>query len=114
MILRVREICDLFNLDVVSGKSNLDREVTGGYCGDLLSDVIANSSAGNVWLTIQGHQNIVAVAALKQISAIIIVNGRSADAETVAKAEEEGISILLSSKSAFEMTCLLGQAGLGK
>lgn len=110
----VKDICDLFHLDIVSGKSCLDREITGGYCGDLLSDVMANCCAGNVWLTIQGHQNIVAVAALKQIAAIIIVNGRSVDADTVAKAEEEGIAILLSSKSAFEMSCLLGQAGLGK
>ena len=57
-------------------KEKLDIDVTGGYIGDLLSDVIANSDRGNVWITRQSHQNIVAVAELKEHAGIILVLGR--------------------------------------
>lgn len=81
---------------------DLAREVTGGYAGDLLSDVMANSAAGTVWITRQVHQNIVAVASLKDHAAIIIVQGNMPDAETLARAAEEGIPLLGSPEGAFE------------
>ena len=81
----------------------LERTVTGGYAGDLLSDVIANAGAGNVWVTMQVHVNIVAVAVLKELAGIIIVNGRQPEDETVKKAVEEKIPILSSALPAYEV-----------
>jgi len=77
--------------------------VTGGYVGDLLSDVMANSAKGQVWVTRQVHQNIVAVATLKELSGIIIVQGAMPDKDTVAKAENEGLPILTTGLSAYEV-----------
>ncbi|HVN71424.1 MAG TPA: serine kinase [Desulfomonilia bacterium] len=88
---------------------NLNREVTGGYAGDLLSDVMANSAAGNVWVTRQVHQNIVAVAALKEHAAIIVVQGASPEKETLNKATKEGIPILVADLSEFEVVGRLYQ-----
>ncbi|HPI94373.1 MAG TPA: serine kinase [Deltaproteobacteria bacterium] len=82
---------------------NLKREVTGGYAGDLLSDVMANSSAGNIWVTRQVHQNIVAVAALKEHAAIVIVQGATPEKETLDKATKEGIPILVADMGEFEV-----------
>ena len=112
--MKVREIQDLFHLDVATGETGLDREVKGGYCGDLLSDVMANSMEGQVWLTIQSHQNIVAVAVLRGIAAIILVNGRLPDEDTKEKAREEGLPILLSSLTAYQLAGQLYDAGVGK
>ncbi len=64
--MRVRDIKEMLGLELVAGSSGLDRMVQGGYCGDLLSDVMANAPQGGVWLTVQAHQNIVAVAARQQ------------------------------------------------
>lgn len=85
------------------GAERLDAEVTGGYAGDLLSDVMANSAKGQVWVTRQVHQNIVAVATLKELSGIIIVQGAMPDKDTVAKAEKEVLPVLTTSLSAFEV-----------
>lgn len=101
--MTVQEIIGDLGLSVCCGEGNLTREVTGGYSGDLLSDVMANSKAGNVWITMQIHVNIVAVAVLKEISAIILVNGRQPAEETVRKAIEENIPILQSQLPAFEI-----------
>ena len=101
--MKVAEILKHLGLQAAAGEKGLDREVSGGYCGDLLSDVMANSKKGALWLTVQSHQNIVAVAVLRELSGIILVNGRTPDEETKAKAEAEGIPILLSPLSAYEL-----------
>ncbi len=102
-------------LDLVSrcGEDYLEQEITGGYCGDLLSDVMANSKQGNVWITIQVHLNIVAVATLKELTAIILVNGRKPNEDTLKKAIEENIPILTSKLSAFELSGKLYALGIG-
>ena len=112
--MKVSQLKDLLHAEVASGTRGLDREIKEGYCGDLLSDVIANSPQSAVWLTIQSHQNIVAVALLKEMAAIILVNGHLPDEGTKAKADEEGIPILLSPLPAYHLAGQLYEAGIGK
>ena len=102
--MTVIEIVETLNLKFVSGQESLDMEVTSGYTSDLLSDVIANSKEGNLWITRQTHQNIIAVAKLKDLAGIIIVNSREPDEDTLRKAEEEKVSILCSEEMAFEVS----------
>jgi predicted transcriptional regulator len=90
----------------------LEREIKGGYASDLLSDVIAHSRAGDLWITLQVHQNIVAVASLKDLAGIIVVNGIEPDRDTLAKAEAEKIPILVTPLSAFEVAGRLYQKGI--
>jgi predicted transcriptional regulator len=109
----VKELVESFDIKVAAGEKGLYRQVKDGYCGDLLSEIMANAPEGCVWLTIQGHQNIVAVAVLREMAAIIITGGQSPDDETVQKANQEGIPILLWSRSAFELAGRLFALGVG-
>jgi serine kinase of HPr protein (carbohydrate metabolism regulator) len=102
--MKVKEIIEKLQLNALSGQNNLDADVTGGYTSDLLSDVIANSKEGNLWITLQIHQNTIAVAKLKDLAGIIIVNNREPDEDTLKKAEEENVTILCSSNMAFEVS----------
>jgi hypothetical protein len=90
-------------LKIRSGGDKLKTQVMGGYSGDLLSDVIANGSEGDIWITRQVHHNIVAVASLKGLAGIIIVQGCEPAADTLRKAENEGVPIMISDLSAFEV-----------
>ncbi len=110
--MTLREIADRLNLKPVSALPRLSEPLTGGYVSDLLSDVMANARAGDVWITLQIHPNVVAVASLKEIAAIIIIGGREPEKETLAKAEEEKIPILLSDAPAFEVVGRLYQMGI--
>jgi predicted transcriptional regulator len=111
--MKVRELIERFDLQVAAGAKGLDRDVKGGYCGDLLSDVMAHAPIGSIWLTVQGHLNIVAVAVLREMAAVAITGGREPDQETIQKAEQEGLPILRTTLSAFELAGRLYKAGAG-
>lgn len=110
--MTLREIVERLGMKPVSALSRLSQACTGGYVSDLLSDVMANAKAGDVWITLQIHQNIVAVATLKELAAIVIIGGRQPEKQTLAKAEEEGVLILLTELPAFETVGRLYQMGL--
>jgi predicted transcriptional regulator len=110
--MKVRELIERFDLRVAAGEKGLDREVKGGYCGDLLSDVMANAPVGCIWLTVQGHLNIVAVAVLREMAAIVITGGREPDEETVQKANQEHLPVFKWPHSAYEMAGRLYALGV--
>ena len=110
--MMLSDVVKELDLEVRSAAGRLDREVTGGYSSDLMSDVLAHGGEGNLWITLQVHQNIVAVASMKDVAGIILVNGREPEEETVRKAEAEGIPILVSRLSAFELAGRLYSLGV--
>jgi predicted transcriptional regulator len=112
--MNVEEIQEKLELETLAGKKGLDKEVSGGYCGDLLSDVMAGAEAGSLWFTVQSHQNIVAVAVLRELAGIVLVNGRAPDDDTKAKAEDEGIPILVSRSPAYHLAGRLYELGIGR
>ncbi|MBN2199235.1 MAG: serine kinase [Candidatus Aminicenantes bacterium] len=99
--MTVEEIARSLDLTVLSGGPRLSQPVAGGYASDLLSDVMANSREGDIWITLQTHQNIIAVAKLKNLSAVVLVNSRTPDPETLQKAEQEGIVLCRTADPAF-------------
>ncbi len=112
--MRLLEIVNKLNLTVLSGSDLLDREVIGGYVSDMLSDVLANSKKGNIWITLQTHVNIISVASIKELSGIIIVNGRKPDDDSLKKAEDEKIIVMCTDERAFQIVGKLYELGIGK
>ena len=110
--MKLTELIQKLNLNVRSAKAQLDREVTGGYASDLLSDVLANSEEGNLWITLQIHQNIVGVASMKDLAGIILVNNREPEQETLEKAEAEGLPIMVTEMPTFELVGKLYSLGI--
>jgi len=100
--MKLSELTRKLKLKVLSGDKLLGREVSGGYSGDMLSDVLAHSAEGDIWITVQVHLNIVAVSAMKGHSAVLIVHGKTVDPETVKKAEEEKVVLLSTEMGSFE------------
>lgn len=82
---------------IVAGEEGLDNQIKGVYIGDLLSWVMGKAREFDVWITIQGHLNIIAVAALTGVSCIIVAEGAEIEADTIKKAELEDI-LLISTK----------------
>ncbi len=110
--MNLSDLVKEFGLEVKTGADHLDREVSSGYVSDLLSDVLAHADEGTLWVTLHIHQNIVAVASHKDLAGIILVQGRQPEKDTIAKAEEEGIPVLVSGLSAFELVGRLYKAGI--
>ena len=112
MTITLHHIAESLKLAVATGEEWMDREVRGGYASDLLSDVLAHARKGNVWITLQIHPNIAAVANVKELCGIIIVQGRTPEAETLRKAAEEQIPILVSPLATYDLVCRLGELGV--
>ncbi|MBI5666110.1 MAG: serine kinase [Nitrospirae bacterium] len=107
--MKLNKIVEDLSLEVKTGKNNLQGNVTGVYISDLLSDVMANSKEGNLWITLQTHLNIVAVAGLKNIAGIIIVGNRQLQEDVLQKAEAEKITVMSTPLPAFEVAGKLYQ-----
>ncbi len=102
--MKVSDIVKELNLTVVSGEEGLDREINGAYVSDLLSDVMGHSAEGQVWITLQVHQNVMAIASLKDLAAVILVKGFEAKENTIERSNDEQIPILSTQLSTFEIT----------
>lgn len=101
--MKVSDLVDKLGLQVFSGAAGLDRTVRGAYVSDLLSDVMGNASEGDVWITLQTHQNVLAIASLKELAAVILVNGAEPDEDTTAHSNDEAIPVLGTSLATFEI-----------
>lgn len=100
--MTVQELVNALNLTVLSGKDGLNREIEGCYVSDLLSDVMGNAEINNVWVTLQTHKNVMAIASLKELACVILVKGQSASEETLEQSNEEGIPFLSTTMQTFE------------
>ncbi len=110
--MTVSEVVERAGLAVKTAADHLNADVTGGYAGDLLSGVMANANEGDVWVTWHVHPNIVAVALVAKLAAIILVGGREPEEDTARKAEEEGFPILVTELPAFEVIGRLHEMGV--
>jgi hypothetical protein len=110
--MKLADLVNEMGLQVRSARDNLDGEIAGGYASDLLSDVLGHGNAGDIWVTLQVHQNIVAVASIKGIAGIVLVGGREPQDDTLEKAEAEKIPILVSDLPAFELVGRLYSLGI--
>jgi predicted transcriptional regulator len=107
--MKVIDLIEKLGLEVFSGQNGLNNQVSGGYVSDLLSDVMGNATENEVWVTLQIHSNIVAVASLKDIAAIILVKGLKPDSNTMERSNSENIPLLGSSLATFELAGQLYQ-----
>ena len=101
--MTVNELIEKMNLTVFSGENNLDTEIKGGYVSDLLSDVMGFAQEGNVWVTLQTHKNVIAIASLKELACVVLVKGNKPDEDMLEQAKEEDIPVLGSEEQTFEV-----------
>ncbi len=98
--MKLQQIIDELGLSpVVMTEAAEALEVESAYCGDLLSDVLAHVQPRALWFTIQAHVNVVAVAQLRDIAAVVLVNGAAPDPQTIAKARAQGVNICASTET---------------
>lgn len=102
--MTIAEIVDKLGLKVVCGQAGLNREVTGAYVSDLLSDVMGFAQEGQLWITLQTHKNVIAIASLKEIPAILLVKGFQPSPECAAQSELEQIPVLSTDEATFEIS----------
>ena len=110
--MTVRELMDLIGARSLNDSASLDAEITCGYTCDLLSWVLAHGRQGMALCTVQTHVNVIAVAVLMEMACVILVEGVEAEPASLKKAQEEDMPVLATGKTAYEVSVLMGQAGV--
>ena len=111
--MNLQTVIDKLQLTVLSKPHDFSSITpSGGYTSDLLSCVMAGARNGNIWITLQAHMNIVAVAAMLDVAAVIITENAQPDEATLAKANEQGIILLSTPKPSYEICGSLWELNL--
>ena len=110
--MTVQEMMGLIEAKDRTPDTDKNTEVSCGYTCDLLSWVMAHGAAGMAWVTVQTHMNVIAVASLMEMAAVIIPEGIEMEAPSLEKASEEGITVLESPLTAYEICARLAAKGL--
>ncbi|MBN2220078.1 MAG: iron-sulfur binding hydrogenase [Kosmotogaceae bacterium] len=110
--MKLNDLVEMCGIRVITSLP-LDTDISNAYIGDLLSDVMGNAPANSIWLTVQSHMNILAVASIVGARAIVLCNGLHFEESTVRKAEETGIVLLESDFTTFDIAVKLVKCGLG-
>ena len=111
--MNLQQIIDQLNLTVLTEPRDFARiTTTGGYSSDLLSCVMAGAKKGCVWITLQAHLNIVAVAALTEAAAVIVTENAQPDPASIAKANQQGVVLLSTSQPTYEVNGKLWELGI--
>ncbi|NEW78474.1 MAG: serine kinase [Gelidibacter sp.] len=105
--MKILDLVTLLNLEVYGGKAGLENEINGGYTSDLLSDVMGNANSGDLWITLQTHKNVIAIASLKDLAAVLLINNNKPELDMLKQADEEGIPVLGTAMKSFEVSAKL-------
>ena len=109
--MELKDLVKELNLKIVAD-GKLDVDVTGGYTSDLMSDVLAKATAGDIWITNQKHINAVAVASLLGLAGVVMVGGVEPDENALEKAREENVALFTSDLTAFDVVGRLYSLGV--
>ncbi len=98
----IKTLMERLDLTLVCG-GDLEREVTGCYCGDLLSWVMSRAQEGDAWLTVMGNVNSIGVAVLADVACIILTENAALDSDALERAEQNGVTILTTAKNSYQV-----------
>jgi hypothetical protein len=91
---------------------NRDAEIVQGYASDLLSDVLAHAPEGGLLVTLQVHLNVIAVASHAELAAVVFAGNRRPEADVIAKAQAEGVSLYVAGADTFDVVGRLYALGV--
>ena len=100
--MKIKDFAEKLGLRVLTAYDE-EKEITGCYCGDLLSWVMSKAKEGDAWLTVMGNINAVAVAVLTECACIVLTENASLDDAAKNKAEMQEVCFLQSNKNAYEL-----------
>ncbi len=112
MDMKASELQTLLQAELLTPEVAEDREVTCGYTCDLLSWVMAHGDEGMAWVTVQTHLNVVAVAVLADMACVILPENIRMEEESLKKATDEGMRVLTSPLTAYEICGRMAAAGI--
>ena len=108
--MQINQLAEKLGWKLLTECDGADREALGCYCGDLLSWVMGRAKADDIWLTVMGNINAIAVATLADVSAIVLVEDATLDEEALMRANQQEVAIYATALPAYETALKIAQA----
>ena len=108
--MKLQELAE--KLELKNQTKVFDKDISGVYISDMVSDVIANAKAGNVLVTVQIHNNVIAAANLVDISGVIVTQGKVPTDEVIKMAEKAEIPIYTTDMNRWQVATRMYEAGI--
>jgi hypothetical protein len=105
--MKVFDLIHAGKFEVLNEGDNSEREISGPYCCDLLSVAMGRMPANSVWVTVMANINTLAVATLADAACILLAEGSSLDGPALAKAKEQGITVMRTELPIFDASLLI-------
>lgn len=83
-----------------------ERTVTGVFTGDLLSWAMGRAKEGDIWFTVMGNVNTVAVAALADCACVVLCHEAVWDEVAVQRAAQQGVTLYTTDLPEFDASFL--------
>lgn len=99
--MKISELAQVCGWQLLAGEET-ETEATGCYCGDLLSWVMARAQQGQVWVTVMGNVNAIAVAVLTDVAAIVLTENAPLDEAAAQKANQQGVPVYACGDNSYE------------
>ena len=106
--MKLDALVNELGLEVIND-GGLSRDISGCFICDLLSHAMGKVETDNLWITVQTNMNIIAIAVLTELSAIIIAQDMDIAENVIEKANDEGVTLLRSDKTAYELALMIGE-----
>ena len=110
--MTINELIELIPMETLSGEQNLNREISGGFSSDMMSNVIAKGTEGEIWITFQTHLNVVAIALMKKMAGVILIQNRTLIPKALERAKAENLPVLITPLSSYELAGRLYKLGI--
>jgi len=110
--MEIREMVTLLNGKLLIGEDKQDLDLNRAYAADLLSDVLALTEERAMLITGTTSPQVIRVAEILDIPAIIFVRGKLPPGESLQSLEELDIPTIATSLTMFETCGLLYSQGI--
>jgi hypothetical protein len=108
----LRAALDAIKAEPVVPAIGLDAEISGCFAADLMSDVLAFARTGSILVTGLTSDQTIRTAAIKRLSAVVIIQGKTVGSDMIEAAREQGVGLYQTPLSKYEACGLLMQAGV--
>jgi len=110
--MKLSEILEFLNAEVIVGRGRMDLDITGGAASDLMSDLLRNPREGALMLTGLSSPQVIRTAIIAEMAAVVLVRGKKPDSKMIDLAREYDLPLLTTMYNMYSSAGILYSKGL--
>ncbi|MFA7116718.1 MAG: DRTGG domain-containing protein [Bacteroidales bacterium] len=110
--MKLKEIVELLDAEVVVGKENLDKNVDFAFASDLMSDVLTLRTEDFLLITGLSNNQCIRTAEMSDVSYVLIARNKEVTKDMIEMAKDNDMVLMRTKYSLFKTSGILYGKGL--